>query len=326
MARPRTLKEPIERLLVRISRLHFEEGQSMTEIARSLRVSATHIGRLIREAQQKGIVHIAIRAPAFHDLELDLVKRYGLKDARVVAYSESEDVLRRDLGARAAEFFEEIVSEGARVGIGSGRTLFEMVQNIRERPRNISIFPLTVIAERGLQTRSVSANTLANILWFKARPRASASTLSLCLPDYSPREIEHYLTSLRRKPSVAAFYTSLQALDVYFFSASHVRCDSELIELAEAAGRDIDTLPQMGIVGDYFFNTIDAHGAFVPCGIEAYLINLPLVTLQKRSKDATCQTVLIAGGPEKVEVIRAGLASRLFTILITDDRSARALL
>jgi deoxyribonucleoside regulator len=326
MARPRTRKEPVERLLLKISRLYFEEGKSMTEIARNLQISVTHVGRLIREAQERGIVQISIRSPGFHDLELALVERYRLQDVRVVASSESEDVLRRDLGIRAADFFEEAVSEGARIGVGSGRTLFEMIQSVRERSRDISIFPLTTVAERGLNTRSISANTLANILWFKSRPSASAYTLSLCLPDCSAQEIAQYLRSLRHKPSIDAFCRALQELDFYFFSASHLRPDSELIELAETTGKDIDTLRRMGITGDYLFNTIDANGEDLPCGVEAYLINLALVKLQKLSQDAQCQTILIAGGQEKVEIIRAGLSSRLFKILITDDRSARSLL
>lgn len=181
------------------------------------------------------------------------------------------------------------------------------------------------VIEGGLQIKSVNANTLVNILWFKSRPTANAVSLSLCLPDSSPPEIAGYVKDLRRRPSIDAFSKSLEHLDFYFFSAGHVGGDTELSALAELTGESFEAVCQLGVVGDYLFNTIDAQGNHVPWGIDQFLMNISLPVLQTLARDPKRQCVLIAGGREKVDVIRAGLAAHLFNVLITDDLAAKSL-
>jgi len=72
------------------------------------------------------------------------------------------------------------------------------------------------------QSKSVNANTLVNILWFKSRPTANAVPLSLCLPDSSPPEIAGYVKDLRRRHSMDAFSKSLEVFRIDYHDAEPV--------------------------------------------------------------------------------------------------------
>ena len=122
------------------------------------------------------------------------------------------------------------------------------------------------------------------------------------------------------------FSSPLQGLDFYFFSAGHVKGDSELPALAELTDQSCDSVCQSDVVGDYLLNTIDAHGNHVPWGIDPFLMTISLPVLQRLARDPKRHCVLIAGRRAKVEVMRAGLSAQLFNIPITDDVSAKSLL
>jgi DNA-binding transcriptional regulator LsrR (DeoR family) len=163
-----------DKILLKVARKFYEEGLSKTELATDLKISVTHVNRMLQEANEKGIVQISIKAPRFEDLEIALSEKYHLLEARVVDYTEDEGYLRMDLGEASATYFEEKVLAGQKVGLGSGRTMFEMISRIKERQRRIEIYPLNVVTQRELRITSVDANSLVNMLWFKCRPDTKA--------------------------------------------------------------------------------------------------------------------------------------------------------
>ena len=171
-----------DRRIVDVCTQFYELNVSKTEIANSLNISITHVNRLLKEAQERGIVKVTIQPPRFENLESQIIHKFALRDVRVVEAGDNRELLRSELGRVAATYFERLADNEAQVGVSSGRTIFEMASFVSERPRKLSIFPLNVILERDPVVRSLSANTVATILWFKARPLATARRVECSFP------------------------------------------------------------------------------------------------------------------------------------------------
>jgi len=318
-------KEQLERILVKVCKLFYESETSKTEIADTLNISITHVNRLLTEARKKGIIQITINAPRFTELEFELLNAFKLTDVRIVPYDEDENSLRTELGREAANYFTDKVADGSKIGIGSGRTMFEMVKLLQEQPKAISIFPISVIAQRGTVVSSIDANTLASTLWFKFRPTAKAHNINLFYPHISIQRIEREIKYLLKVDGIRNIIDEMSNLDFYFFSVGYLRQDSIILSFIQEYGQNFDNLRKAGIIGDYLFNTLNGSGNYVSCGLESVVITRTLDQLERAAKFGK-KVVVIAGGKNKIDVIRTGLIAELFNVLITDNETAANLL
>ena len=315
-----------EKNLVTVSRLFYESQLSKTQIGERLHISITHVNRLLKEAIRRGVVQIKVKAPHFEDLELELKEKFALLDARVVAVPDQEKYLRAELGKAGASYFEENFKKGQKVGIGSGRTVLEMVSSISERARNLSLYPIAVFAKRSLDVRGIDANTAVNIVWFKSRPKATASRFEMFFPQENLGSVERNVKRLLGKPISEKFLQDISDLDCYFFSCGALRSDTQLYEIIQSNGTRIESMKKSGVIGDFLFNTINSKGEYVRNSIEKSCLKLSIPMLKKTASNNRKKIVLIAGGKSKFTVIKAGLKGKLFNTLITDSQTAESLL
>jgi deoxyribonucleoside regulator len=316
-----------DQLLFSVAQLFYESGLTKTEIARRLGVSVTHVARLVRAAVKTGIVEIRLRSPRHTALEQELCRVFGLRDARVMTAARDEADTRAQLGAEAAGVFAGLVRPGARIGLGSGRTMYEMVQALPERPLSLEIFPLALITDRSLDVRSIDAGTLVNTVWFKCRPQATAMRGGfLAFPGAPFGKLRPLVASVLTPALTAEFHARVAAATALFFSVGQLRTDSQMIDLTRQRGLGTTQLAVRGAVGDVLFRTVGERGQPVDAGLDGYILSPRLDALRRVSRKADCATVLVAGGPRKARVIRAALDGRYCNTLVTDDDTARRLL
>src|SRR5919106_1475882 len=74
-------------LLAQVAELYYLKGKDQRAIAEEVGTSRSNVSRLLTEARRKGIVEIRIHRPLGRrrTLENDLIDRFGLIDARVLA-------------------------------------------------------------------------------------------------------------------------------------------------------------------------------------------------------------------------------------------------
>src|SRR5205823_6164855 len=108
--------------LLEAIRLFYIEGLSKTEISHRLKVSNTQVGRLIREARDRGIVKIEFSPPLNARLKQELIYRFGLRDAFVVPSTRDYAFDRMMCADVAAAYFEKIVRATSSVAMGGGNT------------------------------------------------------------------------------------------------------------------------------------------------------------------------------------------------------------
>jgi len=235
-------------------------------------------------------------------------------------------MLRSHLGREAARLFCEIAQPGTKIGIGSGRTIYELVSALPQRPTPVSIFPLALIVDQSTEVRSVDAMTLVTTLWFKFRPDARALRMSMTFPGVPLEKIRSLRTDLFSPGLVHDLNTYFETADAFFFSASQPRKDSQIVDITRELGIDVPELRERGAVGDFLFRPVDAEGVQIDVGVEPFVLGIPLELLKRASEEGQKPVVLVAGGKEKVSIIRAGLAAHYFNTLITDDETASMLL
>jgi len=311
-------------LLLECARLHYIDKLNKTQIAARLQISGTHVARLLREAEEAGIVEISVRLPADHDkLEADLRDRFGLQGVKVVDYSDDYEQLLKNLGRGGAALFEEIcqIRWGARVGLGGGITLYEVVEALDTKPRQIELYPMALVG-RGSALEHVDSVFLVTALYFKSRPGAKAFVVGVPpLPQSRLKAQKFTADLLTEVDEVREVYQAARDVEVAFVGLASLPPDRGTLKEFVKVGLDLKYLKGKGAVGVMNYNHFDQRGE----QIGEYFLTVSIQDLKDMSSNAEKKVVLVAGGLHKFDAIKTALATRMFNTLVTDHRTAQKL-
>lgn len=314
-----------EDLLYNCCRLYYREHLQKKEIAQLINVSPTHVTRLLREAEEKGIVHITVSIVGNHEkLERDLRNKFNLKYAAVSNSSEDYEQLKGFLGSRCASFFEELLEKKntSKVGIGGGGSLLAFVEAAKSRSRPVEIYPLSLFA-RGAEVKYVNSSFLANYLLTKSLPEAKGFIVGV--PPL-PRKYElakDFARWIRTEiPEVRDVLTGATDVDIAFVGLGSVTPSRDMFDEFSKLGITYDYITKNGGIGGINHNYFDRSGNQIGQGI----VTLEISQLKKMAKDPLKAIVLVAGGNHKREAIEVALKSKMVNSLVTDETTASYLL
>jgi len=305
-------------LMVKVARLYYENHQTQEEIATHLGLSRPKVSRLLQRARKEGIVQIHIIDPfASHaDLEAALIEQFGLEAAVVVAgVVDREPLTRRRIGQAAAHYLEEVVRDGDVIGMGWGRTLYEMVQALsRRRQARISVVPL--VGGLGQIAPSFQVNELARGLAQAFRGTWQPFYAPALLPGQAVRE--GFMKTLDAQEMAQRW----AHLDLAVVGIGNTAFEEELqVLFVNYLDRETqDRLLRAGAVGDICVRFFDIRGR--PCNDA-----LPdVVGIELEQLRQARRVIGVAGGPHKVEAIFGALNGRYLRVLVTDETAARGVL
>jgi deoxyribonucleoside regulator len=311
-------------LLLECARLHYIDKLNKTQIAARLQISGTHVARLLREAEEAGIVEISVRLPSDYDkLEAEICDRFGLHAVKVVDFSDDYEHLLKNLGRGGAAVFEEIcqIRWGARVGVGGGVTLYEVVEALETKPRQIELYPLALVG-RGSELEHVDSVFLVTALYFKSRPAAKAFVVGVPpLPQSRLKAQKFTADLLTEVDEVREVYQAARDVEVAFVGLGTLPPDRGMLKEFVKVGLDLKTLKGQGAVGIMNYNYFDPYGE----QIGEYFLTVSIQDLKDMSRNAEKKVVLVAGGLHKFEAIQVALRTRMFNVLVTDHRTAQKL-
>jgi len=308
------------RLMARVARLYYEVGLKQPEIAARLRLSQPKVSRLLRQAQEEGIVRISVRAPSGTqpELEEELEARYGLALAEIVEISRDDDAAAvRELGAAAAFHVESTVRSGDVIGVSSwSASLLAMVEAMHPVSGVRDTRVVQILggggdpAAEGHATHLV--RRLAHLLHgegtFLPAPSSVGSRESrdVLLADQFVRRA----MSLFDQLDVALVGIGGQEPSGLLASSGNVFSPQELQSVREAGG-----------VGDIGLRYLCADGRPVDTPLHQRVIGIELEQLKRVPR-----AIGVAGGPGKTQAIRAALLGGWINCLITDTYTAERLL
>ena len=316
MPRPKSAPDPY--LLGKVSALYYLRHHTQQEIAERLRVSRPTVSRLLQEARDLGYVQITVASPrGLHlDLETSLEDLFKLQTVHIVegGPGQSAEVLRKQLGAAAAQYLARTIRAGETIGMAWGQTLSAMVNAMLPMP-TAETRVVQILGGLGppdaAQYGAELVRRLANLLDAQA----------VLLPAPGVVATPAVRDALRKDPHVRTALNELDKLDTVFIGLGSLASNAVLNDghtLSKQARKELTTRQAVGDVALRFF---DAHGKPVRTALDDRILGI--TTEQLRSVG---RVVAVAGGADKVAAIAAALEAGMLHVLITDRATAEALL
>lgn len=308
------------RLVTRVARMYHEQDLKQPQIAELLHVSQAKVSRLLKRAEELGIVKVLIVPPSggHSELEEALVSRYGLLDAVVAdAPSGDEKAIISAVGAAAALYLEDVLLGHERIGISSwSETLLAMVTVLTRRPQPVAETVAQVIGGVGIPEAQVQATRLTEQL------AALTGGQPLFLPTPGVVSGKALRDAMLEEPYVAQVVEAWSRLTVLLAGIGSLDPSPLLRRSGNAiAEADQEALRTLGAVGDICLRFFDAAGQHVDSGLDGRVIGIDPETLL-----AVPRRVGVAGGPRKHSAIRAAVLGGWVNVLVTDVDTAEALL
>lgn len=308
-----------KRLLTKVSSMYYDQNFNQQQIADRLHLSRPKISRLLKQARQVGIVQISVVSPTenFIELENTLEGKFDLKEVLIVEADPqaSQKVLKKQIGTAAANYLQRSISPGDTIGVSWGTTLeslvnalpSKLIENIHVVQALGGVGPPEDTAHTTDISRRLSQALNSRLTLLPAPGIVGSSDAKKIL--LSDRQVK---TALDLFSKINTLYVGLGAIETnpVLKPGSHEISDSLYNEIINS-----------NAVGDIALRFFDIHGNPILSQLEELTIGITIEEIKKVDR-----VVGIAGGPDKVKVIKGALSGKLIDVLITDFLTAEALL
>lgn len=315
MARKPILMDPEESIAIRAAWLHYAGGLTQAAVAKRLGLPSVKAHRLIARAVADGAVKVSVDGAIVECVELEdeLCRRYELDFCEVAPDLGEDGIPLRALGLAGAAFLRREIeqSTGRLIGLAHGRTLAAAVQQM---PR-IDGARVRFVSLLGGLTRNYAANP--HDVMHRIAEKTGAQAYVMPVP-FLANSAEDREVLLAQRGVREVFELARQA-ELKIAGVGTADVNAQLVTVGMVERREITEIKADGGVGEMLGHFFDAQGRLVDTTLTARTLSVDL------KGPPSSRIVAIAGGEEKVEAIRAVLASARLKGLITDERTARAL-
>ncbi|MCS5720618.1 transcriptional regulator [Herbiconiux sp. CPCC 203407] len=297
-----------------VARRYYIDDKQKNEIADELGISRFKVARLLDEAKASGIVRISVDMPADIDLPLgeELSRAFGIQRAIVVrAIEAAPDATGALIGDAAAQYLAGIVGADDVLGISWGSSLTAFVDAVT------TLAPAEVVQMVGgvrAAQMDVSGVELVRRLTRKTGGRAFPLHAPLLVRTATMAE------ELRADPSLADATGRFSRLSIALVGIGSWNPPKSSLhgEFTDAERADLES---RGAAADVCTIVFDADGSELHSPALERAVGISAAELR-----GVPEVVAVAGGDEKVAAIRAALRSGVVRTLVTDSRTAEALL
>lgn len=302
--------------LVKICYLYYVEGQTQQEISSTFGISRFKVSRLLKKARRDGLVSVQINAQEGNlaDKEVKLAQKFGIDQARVVKTPDyNQDVQLSQIGEVGAHFLLGIIHRCRILGVAWGRSVSYVVQNVN----SVDAENLTVVQMTGGMgaIEGTDATALTMTLGQKLHAKAHVIQAPVIVADRSIRD------ALLKEKQIREAISLAKKADAAIFGIGLPNEDGLLSSAGFLKKKNINALEKAGAVGVICGRFFDINGQKCTSTLDNQIIGLDLDEVKKiRYK------VVIAFGPNKVKAIFGALQGHYLDVLITDDKTANALL
>ena len=308
------------RMIARVAQMYHVENQRQADIAKHLRMSQATVSRMLKRAQDEGMVRTTVVSPSgtYAELEAGLRARYGIAEAIVVECSEDrEGAIMARIGEAAAHFLEVTLQPGEVIGVSSwSETILKMVDNIHPMKAGKAKQVVQTLGGMGDPAVQIHANQLttrlakltgaeAHLLTAPGVAQSREAKLVLLSDTYVRQTME-----LFSKVTLSVVGIGAMEPSGMLSRSGNVFTSREIAEVTNAGG-----------VGDIGLRFFDAEGRPVTTPMDERVIGMSLSELGKTSR-----VMALAGGPSKTFAIRGALRTGVIDLLVTDKFTAERLL
>jgi DNA-binding transcriptional regulator LsrR (DeoR family) len=302
-------------LATRAAWYYYVENMTQADIAKRLGINRVRVNRLLAQCLEDGIVQIRINTPlaACVALEERLRRRFGLAEAVVVPAPADELYIRQALAMAAGTLISDRIGQVGSIGIGWGRTLRMSLQFMQRRAQP----GLKVVSLIGGLTRASVMNTYDTAAHMA--DLFGAVCFYIAGPAFTDSEATRDL--FLAQPMLQDVVAEAKAVDLAVVSVGALGHNTTMQQLGLVSDAEIVSLRQAGAVGDLLAHWIDRDGKVVD-----HPINRRVLAIGPEDLRNVPSVVLVSGGLDKVEVIRAALRGGYVNMLVVDESTAAAVL
>lgn len=307
-------------LLSQVAHMYYKQQLSQPEIAKKLFFSRSKVSRLLKRAEQTGIVEIKVKRilDRVSTMEQTLTRMFNLKDVIVisnfegsVSAGEAMDVLT-DI---AALHLSHTMGDNQNLGISWGTTVAKVICKLH----NVDNQKINAVQLMGATARSnisTESRELVNKICRTFFGEGYYLNTPLYVEDaYAKSVLMHDPTTQRTFEQMCRCDTILSGIGRFDtvnpleFGFGYLK-DALFNELAEK-----------GAVGSICAQFYDINGQWINCKWNQNCIAMPFTTILDNQN-----VVAVASGTHKTNAIIGALRGNLINVLITDVETAIAVI
>ncbi|MBS3650302.1 sugar-binding transcriptional regulator [Pseudaminobacter sp. 19-2017] len=295
--------------------LYYVAGNTQDQIASKLGVSRQTAQRLVSLAVSEGLIKVRLDHPIAECLQLGekLKSRFALDLVEVVPSDPGNSSTTIGVAEAAATEIEKRLRSPQPVvmAIGTGRTLKAAIEQLApmECPQHKIISLTGNIAPDGSAAYYNVIFTIADLI----KARAYPMPLPVIASSPAEREMLHSQPMIRQTMALAA------EADVTFVGIGDLGPNAPLYVDGFITEAELKALQKAGAVGEIVGWAFDRDGRMIEGLTNERVAAAPLPSREKSL------VVALAMGETKLPAIRAALNRRLVNGIITDERTASAL-
>lgn len=308
-------------LLAEVAELYFKDGLTQNQIADRIGVSRPTIVSYIKQARELGIVDIRISGSAYtgSSLSRDLCEKYGLENVYIARTGELTDTTNklaneqlRKVARLGAMALSDLLVAGDVLGVSWGETIHYAADEMpRQQIDNLSVCQLVGSMHSDIfQTPEASSIRIAN------RTGGYCSTL------HSPAILSsvELARQLKAEPIIKKQLARFDDLSKVFFSVGNTKNDTMVVASGIASVEEWKAFRKRGAKAVLVGHFLDEEGKNLDGEFNDRLVGIHPDQLKK-----TPLRMLVAGGIEKLDAVRATLKGNYATHFVTDDTLAEKL-
>lgn len=306
------------RLMVKVARLYHQQGIRQQNIADLLSLSQSRVSRLLKEAQERGIIRLVVDVPeGIHaELEDQVESHLGLQQAVVVDESNPRDLA---LGAAAAAYFQTTLTSDAVVGVSTwSSSLIAMVNALHMRGSSTTHGVKTVVQMFG-GIGSPDVQFEATRLTSELARRIGGEPVFMPAPAVvgNPKLVQ----ALTQEPDIANVMKQWSSISMSLVGIGRLEPSPLLAKSGNAlTDQEMSELQTRGAVGDVCLRYFDAQGQPMASSFDERVVGMSADAIRSVSR-----RIGVAGGLAKVPAIRGAALGGWVNVLVTDVETATAL-
>jgi DNA-binding transcriptional regulator LsrR (DeoR family) len=310
---------PDLRVITKVARLYYEERLTQAEIAGKLGISQVAVSRLLKKAEEYGIVRTTVITPpgAFAESEGLLEEKFGLMQVVIAEASrDTEEAVIKAIGSAAAQLLESTLKTGEVIGISSwSASLLSMVDQMHPIRKIQNSTVVQMLGGIGNPSAEEHANHLATRLARLVHGDARFLSAPGIVGSAAAARI------LLRDPYVSETCALFEKITLALVGVGSVQPSALVASSGNTfSEEELETMQKNGAVGDICLHFYDANGKEVKEPLGNRVIGIDLERLRR-----VRTTVGIAGGKRKFASILGALRGKWINTLVTDQYTAERL-
>ena len=309
--------QPVERrILVKVANMYYVENLKQSEIAQRMGIDRTTVSKYLKKALRDKIVKITVESDSFDELEADLERRFGLKEACVVPKSYDMQFIKEQMARAGLKVIRRILNDGKVVGLAWGTTISELAK-FAEQEKNAVLDVDFVPLDGGPE--SIESEYHVNTICYQMARAFSARSHYIYAPAIAKTaEIRQAIVQDINYEKISAYW---DRLDIGIVGIGAPVKSSNLVWAGSFGRKAIESLATTGAVGEICSVFYDINGHEVQTPFSDRIIAVGLAKLRQLE-----YSIGLAASREKVPAIMGALRGKLINVLITDEETAKILL